>query len=86
MNTAEQILVIFLSVALAIFLIVGIVIGIHIIRLLKKVETIAEAAESIGNNIRDTIEKVTALTTLSGILGAIKGKSSHKKNKEDEEE
>lgn len=88
MNTAEQILVIFLSVTLAIFLIVGIVIGVHIIRLLKKVETVADAAESISDNIRDTIEKLTALTTLRGILSVIRGKSSHhdKSTKKDEEE
>jgi heme/copper-type cytochrome/quinol oxidase subunit 2 len=87
MNTAEQILVIFLSVTLAIFLIVGIVIGIHIIRLLKKVESVADAAESISDNVRDTIEKLTALTTLRGILSVIKGKASHDKSpKKDDEE
>lgn len=86
MNTAEQILVIFLSVALAIFLIVGIVIGIHIIRLLKKVETVADAAESISDNIRDTIEKLTALTTLRGILSVIRGRSSHDKSTKKDEE
>lgn len=86
MNTAEQILVIFLSVALAIFLIVGIVIGVHIIRLLKKVETVADAAESISDNIRDTIEKLTALTTLRGILSVIRGRSSHDKGTKKDEE
>lgn len=62
MTTAEQILVVFLSTALAIFLVVAIIAGIQAIRLLKtlnrvadKAETLANSAESAATMVRQTI-------------------------------
>jgi hypothetical protein len=50
MNTAEQILVVFLSTALAIFLVIAIIAGVHAIRLLKTMERVAAKAESFVNS------------------------------------
>jgi hypothetical protein len=46
MNTAEQILVVTLASALALFLILAIVIAVQTIRLMKQLQTIAATAQS----------------------------------------
>lgn len=84
MNTAEQILVIFLSTALAIFLVLAIVAAVQVVRLLKKLETLAEAAESVSDNIRQAVERATMLTTLQGVLGALLGKHTKRNRKEED--
>jgi len=47
LGTAQQILVIILAVALAIFLILGIVIAVLVIRFMKTLQAIAERAENV---------------------------------------
>lgn len=84
MNTAEQILVVFLSTALAIFLVIAIVAGIHVIRLLRKVENIANTAESISESIRQAVDKVTMLTSLSGLFSAFRSHGKSKKHNDKE--
>lgn len=84
MNTAEQILVVFLSTALAIFLVIAIVAGIHVIRLLRKVENIATTAETISESIRQAVDKVTMLTSLRGLFGAFRNHGKSKKHNDKE--
>lgn len=76
MNTAEQILVVFLSTALAVFLVVGIVAGVQVVRLLKKINTIADAAQSVSLSVQEFATKLTMLTSLRGVLEVLLGKKS----------
>ena len=51
MDTSEQILVIFLSTALAIFLTLAIVIAVMVIKLLQQVRRLSDKAEHIVENV-----------------------------------
>ncbi len=68
MNTAEEILVVFLSTALAVFLFLSIIIAIQVYRLLKVVRNIADKTEQVV----DTAEQVgSIIKNVSGPLGVI---------------
>jgi len=58
MNTSEQILVVILSAALALFLILAIVIAVQTIRLMKLLQTIALKAQSFIDSAESTAEMV----------------------------
>lgn len=58
MNTAEQILVVFLSTALAIFLALAIAIAIQVIRLMKTLQSVADKAEALADSAEKTAEAV----------------------------
>lgn len=58
MNTAEQILVVILAAALAIFLILAIVIAIQLIRLMKTLQKVADKAEAFVDSAERTAEVV----------------------------
>lgn len=51
MDTSEQILVIFLSTALAVLLVLSIIVAVLAIKLLKSVRRITEKAEHIVDNV-----------------------------------
>jgi membrane protein implicated in regulation of membrane protease activity len=68
MNEAEQILVVFLSTALAVFLTLSIILTVQGIRVMRTVQRIAEKAETIV----ETAEHVgTVLKNVSGPLGVL---------------
>lgn len=69
MNTAEQILVIMLSAALAVFLILGIFALVKVNQILKHLRTITEKAEKIA----DKAEAVSDIFTKSAGTAAITG-------------
>ncbi|HJQ08479.1 MAG TPA: hypothetical protein VJ836_03280 [Candidatus Saccharimonadales bacterium] len=78
MNTAEQILVVILSVALAVLLVLAIVATIHIIRLVKMLETIAlkardfvDSAEAVAEMARSTVSQFTLLKFVHGIVNMV---------------
>ncbi len=83
MNTAEQILVIFLSVALAAFLTLAIILTIQGIRLLKTVQRIADKAESVVQTAEHVGQVLQNVSGPLGILNMIKNimNVSHKNNK-----
>lgn len=84
MNTAEQILVVFLSTALAIFLVVAIVAGVQAVRLLKRLNSIAESAQAVSESIQEFATKLTMLSSLRGILEILLGKGKVKDAKEED--
>lgn len=89
LTTVQQILLIILAAALAIFLIVGIAISIMIFRLLKtldqiaeKAEKVVESAEAVGDVFRRAAGPLGFLRFLQSILEAV---SKHKTNKSKED-
>lgn len=75
MTTAEQTLVVFLSTALAIFLVIAIIAGINAIRLLKTMQRVAEkaegfvtSAEAVGQVVRQTVGALSLSRLAKGIL------------------
>lgn len=85
MNTAEQILVVFLSTALAIFLVVAIVAGIQVVRLLKKLNSVAESAQAVSQSVQEFATKLTMLSSLRGIIEVLLGKKDAKSSSSKEE-
>jgi cell shape-determining protein MreC len=63
MDMAEQILVIFLSTALAIFLVLGIVLLVFCIKIARHVRTIMEKAEAITDKAESVAEFVERAAT-----------------------
>jgi hypothetical protein len=69
MDTSTHILVIFLSTALALFLLLSIIVAVQVIRLLRIVQRIAQKAELVV----DTAEHVGHIfENVSGPLGVLK--------------
>ena len=87
MDNAEQILVIMLSTALAIFLILAIVATIKIIQILNHLKTISEKAEKIANTAETVGEffKYTAGPVAIGKLFSNVSDAVHKHNKKSKE-
>lgn len=83
MNTAEQILVIVLATALAIFLVLAIVIATQVVRLLKVLREISEkaqefvnSAESTAEMFKSTVGKLTVLRFAHSVIDMV---TKHKK-------
>ena len=64
MNLAEWILVMFLSVALLIFLIVGIVFLVKFTSLLSEIEIMVQTGQSIFDKADDVADNITDLTSV----------------------
>ncbi len=58
MNTAEQILVVTLAAALAVFLVLAIVAAVHLIKLIKTLQSVADKAESFVDSAERTADIV----------------------------
>ena len=78
MNTAEQILVIILAAALAVFIAVGIVAAVYIIKLVKslqiladKANSIADSAESVAAMVRQSVGNLSFLSLFHNITNFI---------------
>jgi hypothetical protein len=83
LSTAQQILVIVLSCALAIFLILSIVIAVMVVGLIKKIKIIADkaehivhSAENVGQIFKNVAGPMTILRFVRGISDMV---SKHKK-------
>jgi hypothetical protein len=83
MDTSEQILVIFLSVALAVFLVLAIIATVLIIKLLQTIRRISEKAENIiedveqvGDTFRNAAGPLALLRVVSNIASVV---NKHKK-------
>lgn len=88
MTTAEQILVVFLSTALAIFLMVAIIAGVYAIRLLKTINRVAEkaegfvdSAEAVGDMVRQTAQALSITRMVRGIVNFVHDKQAESKDK-----
>lgn len=85
MNTAEWILVAFLSMALLIFIILGIVLLIKLIGIAKEAKKIVVKGQDIAANANDVVTNVKGLTSVGGVVQTFADKymdPKYKKNKE----
>jgi len=84
MNTAEWILVMFLSVTLLIFLVLAIVLTVRLIGITKEVKKIVITGQGIADKADDIVDNVKDMTSIGGIVKTFtekytKDKSKHKK-------
>lgn len=68
MNTAAWILVIFLSVALLIFLVLGVVLLIKLIKLSEEAKKIVATGQQIATKADDIVDNVKGMTSVGGIV------------------
>jgi len=80
MNTAEWILVIFLSVALLIFLILAIVLTIKLIGVTKEVKKIVIKGQDIADKADDIVDNVKDMTSVGGLVKTFVNKYTKTKN------
>lgn len=85
MDTAEQILVIFLSTALALFLVLAITIAIMVVKLVanlraiaQKAENIVDSAESVAELFKKASGPLTVMHFIRGIANAVADKQKNK--------
>lgn len=63
MSSAAEILVVILSIALAIFIILGIVLSILLIRVTKQIGEFTQNANSISSNVDRLVQNVVNITS-----------------------
>ncbi len=80
MNEAAEILVVFLSVALAIFLILGIVVLSMTIKLLKSLQRISEKAEEMSEIIEESVRSFTNMKAISSLITLFNKFSTNKRS------
>ena len=68
MNTAEQILVVMLSTALAVFLVLAIIVAVQMIRLMKVLNNIALKAQEAVDSAEKTVELVKSAVGQLSVL------------------
>lgn len=83
MNQAEQILVIFLSGALAVFLVLGIIALSLSIKILKSVKHISDKAEAVSDIIEESARSISNIKIVSSIVGAINNLTRQKRGKDE---
>ncbi len=71
MNEAEQVLVIILSSALAVFLVLGIITLILSIQVLKSFKRLSAKAEEIGDKVEETVRTMSVFKALASITGVL---------------
>lgn len=81
MNTASHILVIFLSVFLAVFMLLGIIVLTQVIRFMRSIQRIAsraeniiESAESVGTIFKNVSGPLALFKLIRNIVMTVKGK------------
>lgn len=86
--TASEILVIFLSVALAVFLVLGIVLTIFLIVIAKKIKNVADSAERTASQfegVMATLQRAAAPAVISNFIMDTVSKFSKARSKKEEE-
>ncbi len=68
MNVAEWILVMFLSVTLLIFLIVGIILIVKLIGIANEAKKIVIKGQDIADSANDVVENVKGLTSVGNVV------------------
>lgn len=68
MNVAEWILVAFLSLALLVFLIVGIILLVKLIELTKEAQKIVVKGQDIAAKADDVVDNVKDMTSIGGVV------------------
>jgi hypothetical protein len=90
MNTVEQIILVILAAALAVFLILAIVIAVQVIRIIKTLEKLAnkaehlvDSAESAADMVRNTVGQLSILRFVHHIVDMVTKNKSDKTQKGD---
>jgi hypothetical protein len=85
MNTAEQIILIILGAALAVFLTLAIVVAIQVIRLVKilqalatKAEALVNSAENTADMVKNAVGKLSVLRFAHSIFDMVAKQTKHK--------
>lgn len=87
--TASEILVVILSIALAVFLVLGIVLTVYLIVIAKKLRNVAASAErSAGHfeSVVSMVRKAAAPAMLSRLVMEIVGRFTDRRNKNKKED
>jgi len=79
-NTAEWILVMFLSVALLIFLILAIVLTAKLIGITREVKKIVIKGQDIADKAEDVVENVKGMTSVGGLVKTFVNKYTKSKD------
>lgn len=81
MDTATHVLVVILSSFLALFILLGIIVAIQVIRLLtmiqriaQKAESVIESAESVGAIFKNAAGPLAILKVITNMVRVVKGK------------
>ncbi|MBR3231035.1 hypothetical protein IKF73_03380 [Candidatus Saccharibacteria bacterium] len=82
MNVAEWILVVILSVTLFIFLIVGIVLLVGLIKLTKEAQKVVAKSQDIAENANGIVSNVKGMTSIGGTVEMFVDKYVNPKLKE----
>ena len=83
-NTAEWILIIFLSTALLVFLILAIILLVKLISMTKDAKQILSTSQDIANKADDVVGNVKDMTSIGGIVKTFTNQymeSTNKKSK-----
>ena len=86
--TASEVLVIFLSVALAIFLVLGIILIIYLIVIAQKIKQVADSAErtvSHFEGVMATLQRAAAPAVITNFVMDTVAKFTKTRNKKEEE-
>lgn len=81
MELATWILVVFLSVALLIFLIAGIVLAIKLIRLTEEANKIVATGQQIATKADDIVDNVKGMTSVGGIVKSFANRAIEKQER-----
>ena len=81
MNTAEWILVAILSVTLLVFLILGIILLVKLIKMTKEAQKIVVTGQSIAEKADDVAENIKDMTSIGGIVKNFSNKYTNAKKK-----
>ncbi len=86
MNVAEWILVAFLSIALLIFIILGIIFLAKLINISKEVKKIVIKGQDIATNANDVVSNVKGMTSIGGVVKTFADKYTDPKYKKETKE
>lgn len=81
MNVAEWILVTFLSLALLIFLILGIILLVKLIGITKEAKKIIITGQSIAEKADDVVDNVKDMTSIGGVVKTFANRYTTNKSK-----
>jgi hypothetical protein len=87
--TAAEILVIILSVALAVFLVLGIILTVYLIVIAKKIRSVAETAERTAGQVENVVafmRKAAGPAMLSKLVMDVVSRLSNRRGKKGKED
>jgi inner membrane protein involved in colicin E2 resistance len=86
MTLTEQVIMIILAVALALFLILAIILVIKLMKVVNNIRDITESTKKIATNIEETTNHLKKITSPIGFINAIKSLVENIKNRANKKE